>query len=147
MDGTPNPLDELLAAVGRDVLPWDRDVEPMIAGQVITLDERDNEYGMFPVLTLLTGDGREVEIAGMGAVLHRAFMTNGIEPGDFLAVRYLGQRTPRSGGKKYHDYKVVLRDSTGAPKRHQAVATPTPPDAAAAALAELEHGVEDQEPW
>ena len=34
----PNPLDELLEAVGRDVVPWDRVAEPAVAGQVTDLE-------------------------------------------------------------------------------------------------------------
>lgn len=126
---TSNPLSELLEAVGRETLPWERDKEPTVAGTVVDLSERTSEYGQYPVVALLLADGREVEVAGMGAVLQRFIMTCGVQAGDLFAVKYLGQRTPRSGGKPYHDYKVVVRNPDGTAKaKDQAAARSQPVD-------------------
>jgi hypothetical protein len=142
MDDTPkgkkDPLDELLEAVERPTLTWDYETEPTILGHVIGLDERSNEYGSYPVFVLLTGDGREVEVLGQRTVLRKKLRAIDAEVGDQLAVKYLGQHTPRSGGKEYHDYKVVHRDSNGQPKQQKAA----PPAEAADALDELEESLQ-----
>jgi hypothetical protein len=116
MDSNKNdPLRDLTDAVDRDVETWDPDVEPKIAGQVVELGDVTTTYGTSPTVNILTPDGREVRVSGFGAVLQRA-LSSGIEPGDLLAIRYLGKTQPRSGQQAYKDFRVIVRRADGSAK-------------------------------
>ena len=96
MKDSPNdPLDDLTKAVDRDVEVWDPDVEPKIAGRVTEVGDITTHYGTSPTVNVLTADGRESR-SRFGTVLQR-ILSLPIQPGDLLAIRYLGKTAPRSG--------------------------------------------------
>jgi hypothetical protein len=116
----PDPLDELLEAVDRDTVSWDKEAEPKIGGRVVGLDEWTSKHGSYPVVVLLTKDGREVTVPMAGTVLRREYKKYVVEIGDLLAVKYLGVETSISTGQPYNDYKLEVRDLAGNPKPRRA---------------------------
>ncbi len=129
-DTKRNPLDDLLDSVQRDTTTWDKELEPTIAGTVVATSTVTGEYGESPTITILTADEREVRIFGHGAVLRNRFYEADLRPDDQVAIRYLGKTTPHSGGKAYHDYKVVVRPAA---RRDVAPGSGTEPAAPVAA--------------
>ena len=85
-------------------------------------------------MNVLTADGRESTLNGFGTVLQR-ILSLPIQPGDLLAIRYLGKTAPRSGQQAYRDFRHVLRNPDGTPKgrrrrrarRHRRYALDEPP--------------------
>jgi hypothetical protein len=148
-DTRNQPLDELLEAVGRDQVTWQpENPGDQIAGTVVELTELDTEYGRAPVVVVLEPSGREVRVLGFGAVLQRAIYTSSVQPGDLFAARYLG-KTQGKTGRPYSDYRVVVRNGDGTPKRSndQAVAKPRPVDDLVDQLEPLPSAPQDEEPW
>jgi hypothetical protein len=116
MDGnTRDPFDDLDEAVDRDVVTWDHETEPKIAGQVVEIGSVTTRYGTSPTVDVLTKDGRQVQIPGFGAVRKRQ-LSSGIDVGDLLAMRYLGKVQGKSGQKPYDDFRTVVRNADGSPK-------------------------------
>lgn len=125
-DTTNTRLNDLLEAVGRETENWIPETPgEQVAGEVIEFDQIETAYGVAPAITLLTGDNREVRIAGFGTVLNRAIGSAQIEPGDLFACRYLGKKTAASGAA-YRDFKVVVRNADGGGKTRGRPATVTP---------------------
>ncbi len=125
---TNDRFGDLLAAVARETENWIPETAgEQVAGEVLELDQIETAFGIAPAVTLLTGDGREVRVAGFGTVLNRAIGAAQIEPGDLLAVRFLGQKTA-AGGAAYKDYKVVVRNADGSGKNRGRPATGRPAD-------------------
>jgi hypothetical protein len=119
-DNKPRPSDndslgELASDVDRDVEVWDHEVEPKIAGRVVELGSITTQYGTSPTVDILTKDGRQVRINGFGAVRRRA-LSQPIEPGDLLAMRFVGKTKPKSGAQAYADFRTIIRNPDGSPK-------------------------------
>jgi hypothetical protein len=110
-----NPFHSMREELSREREPWDRDTDPAVWGRVIELGVFEGEYGAAQVVVLLTEDGREVAVHAFGTVLSEALARIDLQVGDHLGVRYLGEKTGRTG-KSYHDYRIIHRDAQGNPK-------------------------------
>jgi hypothetical protein len=100
---------------GADPEPWmPEEAGESIFGEIEAISTREGDWGPYPVITLLTADGEVWNVAGFGTVLHNDKGTgkfDGITDADVgrqLGVKYLGEKTPKKGGKDYKDYRVVL---------------------------------------
>jgi hypothetical protein len=121
MSNSNDAIAQALADAGRPRETWQpQKAGDAIAGRVFELAEIETEYGVSPLVTLDVPNVEALQqIAGFGKVLGDRFrMANPpIEVGDILAVTYQGEKTPRSGGKAYHDWTTIHRDPTGQPKK------------------------------
>lgn len=110
-----------LADAQRPRETWQHDDgETTVAGVVVELTEIETGYGVSPLITLdVPGKDALQQVPCFGTVLGNRVRSAypPIEPGDVLAIAYQGQKTPRSGGKPYHDWTVVHRGPDGGPKR------------------------------
>lgn len=77
-----------------------------IAGTVVRLDVADTEYGQQKIVVVDPGDGNLRSIW----LLHDALLSQmrklKPQPGDVIAVRYLGKQTS-GNGRSYHAYTVT----------------------------------------
>lgn len=141
---TNDRFGDLLAAVARETTNWiPESAGEQVAGEVIELSSIETAYGVAPTVTILTGDDREVRVAGFGTVLARAISSAELDPGDLLAVRYLGQKTA-AGGSEYKDFKLVVRNPDGSGKNRGRTATVTPADPELVDLDQAAQGVGDE---
>lgn len=95
-----------------------------VIGTLLDLALRDSDYGdPYPVVTLETADGREVDVHGYHSVLRNRLLELDPRPGDKLGIKCLGKRTGKSG-TAYMDYRVVIeRDEVAAANAAVAEAT------------------------
>ena len=79
-----------------------------VIGTLLDLALRDSDYGdPYPVVTLETSDGREVDVHGYHSVLRNRLLELDPRPGDQLGIKCLGKRTSKAG-TSYVDYRVVI---------------------------------------
>jgi hypothetical protein len=77
-----------------------------IVGTVARLDEADTEYGTQRIVVLDPGDGNLRSIWLLHDALRSQMEKLAPEPGDVIAVRYLG-RQQSGNGRSYHAYTVT----------------------------------------
>ena len=88
-----------------------------LVGTVLEVSTRQSEFsGEYPLVTIETGDGREVEWHAFHSVAKSQLARVDPRPGDELGVKFLGLKKPESGNSEYNDYKVVSEPAEPAPK-------------------------------
>jgi hypothetical protein len=97
---TTRSLDDRLdsAAEGWKPKPGDK-----IVGEVIDVDSRETEYGVYPIVTLRTDAEDELAIHGFHTVLKSEFAKRPPRLGERIGVKYLGK-----SDKGYEAYRVVF---------------------------------------
>jgi propanediol utilization protein len=104
-------LEERLAGV--DPEPWIPE-EPgdTIIGEVEEISARDSQFGQpgdtDQFVTLLTEHGDVMSVAIFGTVLKKKFADLNPQEGDTLGFKFLGEQVPRSGGKPYKNWKLMI---------------------------------------
>jgi hypothetical protein len=134
---TTRSLEERLDSTAE---PWRPNPGDRITGTVIDVDSRTNDYGTYPIITVLTVAGNEVAIHAFGTVLKNEFAKRQPVSGERLGIKYLGRKEGPRGA--YDAYKVVF----------EIVATPdwsrigveAAAEAAVEAISELEPELEPQ---
>jgi hypothetical protein len=48
---------------------WKPEVGDKLIGEITDLDERENEYGVYPIVTIVTDEGEELAVHGFHTVL------------------------------------------------------------------------------
>lgn len=66
----------------------------------------DFGWGRYPIVTIATEDGTERAVHARGTVLRSELARRHPKRGDDLEIKYLGKRTPKSGGNDFHMYRV-----------------------------------------
>lgn len=100
-------MSNLADRLARDSEPWKPEDEDTVLGTVLAIAERDGGYGPYPVVTLETADGRELEIHAFHRLLRDKLASIDVWPGDQLGIRYLGQKVTADGSGRYFAYRVV----------------------------------------
>jgi hypothetical protein len=77
-----------------------------IVGTVVRLDVADTEYGQQRIVVVDPGDGNLRSIWLLHDALRSQMEKQRPEPGDVIAVRYLG-RQQSANGRSYHAYTVT----------------------------------------
>lgn len=89
-----------------------------IAGKLIKVGEtrsdfaNDGENPMVPTWTIETKGGDKFRVIGYGAVLKREMQDADAHVGDFVAVKYFGEKPIKKGrfaGKPYKHFGVAVR--------------------------------------
>ncbi len=93
---------------------WEPVEGDMIVGTVDGVHEGENQYGVFPIITLLTDDNRAVEISCRPARLRAQVENLSLTAGDICGFRYDGLQ-PLSNGKSVHAYVVRRTGHVDAP--------------------------------
>lgn len=100
-----------------------------VVGVLLDLTLRDSDYGdPYPVVTIETSDGREVEVHGYHSVLRNRLFELDPQPGDQLGIKCLGSRTGKSG-TSYVAYRLVIEraERPDAEVVHEPKVTPARP--------------------
>lgn len=98
--GLDKDLQGLLVDLDRPVISWRPDPGSQVVGRVASMQMRENEYGPYPAVILDPGDGPLILVHCFGAILKNEVDRAGLDVGDRMAVRYVGQRGER-GLKEY----------------------------------------------
>jgi hypothetical protein len=97
---------------------WQPEPGSTVIGKVDTLDVGENQYGRYPIVTIVQDNGERLAIHAFHTVLRNAFKKTRPIPGVKIAVRYVGEVTEDKQGAKlatpYHGYQVRLMDQSAA---------------------------------
>lgn len=78
-----------------------------VFGTIESIEDRISDFGTYRMIVVIDPKGQRVQIAGLGTVLMKRFAS--LEPGQRLAVRYLGTHASSTPGQAdYHDYTVAV---------------------------------------
>jgi len=112
--GAKTSNDSLEARLDRDFADaWRPDPGDKIVGHVVELRAHENQYGTYPIVTLVTDDDEEVAVHAFHTTLRNGLKRARVEIGDHIAIKYLGKRTPQSGRQQYADYRVLREQKSG----------------------------------
>jgi hypothetical protein len=78
-----------------------------IAGTVVRLEVASTDYGTHKIVVIDPGDGNLRSIWLLHDALHSQFMKLKPQPGDVIAIRYLGRQQAAASGRSYHAYTVT----------------------------------------
>jgi len=81
---------------------WRPIVGEIVTGELVSVDETDMGYGLYPVLTLRREDGSHIAVHAFHEVLQSELAKRRPAVGATLTITYLG--SPE--GKRYHRYRV-----------------------------------------
>jgi hypothetical protein len=88
------------------------DDDPILVGTFVRLERGNTAYGSCFIAVLKTEDGTERSVWLIHAVLRNELTRFRPQPGELVAIKYLGKKT-NSSGHPYVAYKVAVeRDST-----------------------------------
>ena len=101
-------MSSLSDRLARDPEPWMPEPGDSVEGEVVEVALREGKFGVYPVVSLLTEDGNEVEFHAWHGVASGRLHELDPQEGDTLAVKYQGQRTS-GGGNSYHSYRILIQ--------------------------------------
>jgi hypothetical protein len=102
-------LDERLDSFAE---PWKPEPGDKLVGEVVELDERTNEYGTYPVVTVRTDDGEELAFHAFRTVAKNELAKQRPEVGDRIGIKYVG----KPEGKDYELYRVKVERNESQPQ-------------------------------
>jgi hypothetical protein len=94
-------LDERLDSFAESWKPKPGD---KLIGVVTDLNERDNEYGSYPIVTVRTDDGTELAFHAFHTVARNELAKQRPQIGDRIGIAYHGK--PK--GKTYEAYRIIV---------------------------------------
>ena len=92
---------------------WKPEKGEVIVGTVIDVEFFTGEYGTYPIITVETTDGQEVNIHGFHTVLKNEIVKKRPQAGDKIAVAYHGKKEGKRGGAAYESYALRLKREEG----------------------------------
>lgn len=91
---------------------WRPEAGDEVEGKVVQVDARENEWGVYPILTLEDEGASQVAVHCIHSVLRREIARN-FDPaaivGQNIKIKYQGKGVVQGGkfaGKEFHNYKV-----------------------------------------
>lgn len=97
----------------RTTVAWKPEEGDSLTGRVIDIEQVENEYGVYPALTVLTDDGQEKTWHAFTTVARSEVAKRRPKVGDSIGVKYLGQPT----GKSYKLWRVVVEHVDPEPRK------------------------------
>src|SRR5206468_3062798 len=94
-------LDERLDAFAE---PWKPEPGDKLIGEVADLDERESEYGSYPIVTVLTDEGEELAFHAFRTVAKNELAKVRPQIGDRIGIAYHG----KPDGKDYELYRIIV---------------------------------------
>jgi len=94
---------------------WKPEPGDTVMGTVKALDNGYSQWGEYKIVTLIQENGEEVAVHAFHTVLENALKRIRPVPGDKIAIRYVGEQTPKGdpNGKPFHVYQVRSMDAKG----------------------------------
>jgi hypothetical protein len=88
---------------------WKPQPGEKLIGTITDLDERENEYGTYPIVTVRTDNGDELAFHAFRTVAKNELAKKRPQVGDRIGIAYHG----KPAGKEWEAYKIVVeRDET-----------------------------------
>jgi len=88
---------------------WNPDEGETLLGVILNIkSSQQNEYGIYPIVTVQTDEGKVVAIHCFHQVLKQRLLEKRPAPGEKLAVQYIGEVDKGEDGRSYHNYAVVV---------------------------------------
>lgn len=106
-DSTNDPRD-IADRVESFAEPWKPKAGDKLVGVITELDERTSEYGMYPIVTVMTDAGGESAFHGFHTVAKNELSRQRPRVGDRIAIKYFG----RDADKGYERYRVLVEHAT-----------------------------------
>lgn len=101
-----NNLQERLALASAE--GWNPSEGDTIIGTIVDIKaSRENEYGIYPIVTLATENGN-VAVHAFHTLLKDALMEQRPVVGEKVAIAYLGEKQSKNDERTYHNYSVVI---------------------------------------
>lgn len=120
----------LAERIGQDPEPWKPEPGDTLVGTVIEVTTRESEFGVYPLIGVMTEDGGEYYLHCFHTVLTREIARRRPKIGDTIAVRFRGDHE-----RGYKDYRVLVE-------------SPAPPeDPVIIDWEAMEKAAEEQESW
>jgi hypothetical protein len=85
---------------------WQPKPEDKLIGTVTDTDDRDGEYGLYPIVCVLTDDGDEFAVHAFHAVLKTEFAKQQPEVGDRIGIAYHGK--VKGKNSEYESNRVII---------------------------------------
>lgn len=127
---------KLDAALDVEEERWNPAPGDKLLGTVAGIDVMPGEDGAYNVVRVDTRDGRRVSFVASRARLRNQLAAAKTQPGDMLAVKYVGERVAENSGRAFHDYTVAVVNQGPRDPGRMFHAEPAMPDAAADLLPE-----------
>jgi hypothetical protein len=116
--------------------PWKPEVGDKLVGEVIGVEQRNGEYGSYPIVVVMTEDGSEFAFHGFHTVAKNELAKQRPEVGDKIAIKYFGRTEDDRGYERYRilvdkPQEAVDWDAIGeeaAVELGEGVQTPPPPE-------------------
>lgn len=83
---------------------WKPEPGNKLIGIVTELDERENDYGTYPIVTVQTDDGQELAFHAFRTVARNELAKQRPKVGDRIGIKYEG----KPPGKEYELYRVKV---------------------------------------
>jgi len=106
-------IDEMLDAADNFAEAWiPSKAGDQIGGNVISRSSRDGGFGEYVILVIdqEKGDPRAVHCAG--TALKAKVQETNPQPGDYVAIRYVGEAVGKKSGNTYKDFRLVVKKTT-----------------------------------
>lgn len=89
---------------------WKPEEGDTLVGTIVEIDQRDSDYGhgQYPIITVAREDGLEFAFHAFHSVAKNELAR--LEPvtGEKIGIKYLGEKTPKGGGKAYKSYRIKI---------------------------------------
>ena len=90
--------------------PWKPNAGEKLVGTVVDLDERDGEFGKYPIVTVRTGEGDDLAFHAFHTVARNELAKQRPQVGERIGIAYRGKPV----GKTYESYRIIVDRDGGA---------------------------------
>lgn len=91
----------------------DQEGPDTLIGTVVDIQVGSSDYGTYPIVVIRNDEGVEKAIHGFHSVLQNELKKHRPNIGERVGVKYQGEITPKSGGRPYKGYRVVVEREAG----------------------------------
>jgi len=88
---------------------WRPEPDETIAGKVLIVDVRKNQYGEYSILTVKQDNGENLAVHCFHTVLKNG--VDGVGVGDHIKIKYHGKLPTKDGERTYNAYTTEIEPS------------------------------------
>lgn len=108
-------IDEIRARLQQEVEGWRPEPGDEVLGKVLTVDEREGDYGPYPYIEIDDDiTGKLIGVHAFHAVLRKEIANKRPQVGGTLAICYKGKKKTKSGTGEFEHYRVEYYAPEGA---------------------------------
>jgi hypothetical protein len=107
VEDTPKPKKPMSERLDMFPEAWMPEPEDLLIGNVTDVDDREGDYGVYPIVCVLPDNGdAERAVHGFHTVLKREFAKQKPAVGNHIGIKYHGKVEGRNGF--YESYRVIV---------------------------------------